>query len=204
MANEIKISAGRNSVCECLAHLTHQMSIDNFLFGDEESKTFLNLFYSILFWLLSVYYMQFWFFNKWNTLGAHCLLFLSFSLKKWRQPPPDGCRYKRWIWVVQVIESKKFASSLKCRDIPYKFSMYKTSDAFTWTRLYFGYIRVKQEKDDGEKFLNELFIVMQSRVFPLSMCVMHADLFGYFHISIDSMNKARTIFFFYSRSNTEM
>ena len=53
---------------------------------------------------------------------------------------------------------------------------------------------MKQEKDEEEKFLNELFIVMQSRVFPLSMCVMMT----YLAISIfhSILNKARTIFFF--------
>ncbi len=74
--------------------------------------------------------------------------------------------------------------SLKYRDIPSKFSIYQTSDAFTWTRLYFGYIRVKEEKDEGEKFLNELFSYSSSSVKgfpPFDVC--DADLFGYFHIS---------------------
>ena len=50
-----------------------------------------------------------------------------------------------------------------------------------------------QGKDEGEKFLNELFIVMQSRVFPLSMCVM----LTYLAISIfqSILNKARTVSF---------
>jgi hypothetical protein len=41
--------------------------------------------------------------NKWNTLGAHCLLFLLFSLKNEDNRHLMGVD-KRWIWVVQVIE----------------------------------------------------------------------------------------------------
>jgi hypothetical protein len=126
LANEIKISARRNSVCECLAHLsTHQMSIGNFWFGDEESKAFLNLLYSILFWLLSVYYMQLWFANM---EGAHRLLFLSFiSLKN---------EDNHHLGVDKTMNLSCAGNWIKRNlrvswNIPYKFPIYKTSDAFT-------------------------------------------------------------------------
>ena len=101
-----------------------------------------------------------------TTLGAHRLLFLSFSLKQWRQSS-DGCRYKRWIWVVQVIESKKFASFLEISRYPLQ--VFHIPNVRRFYLNYFGHMNHIQRKDEGEKFLNELFSV--SRGFFPFRCV---------------------------------
>ena len=48
---------------------------------------------------------------------------------------------------------------------------YKTSDAFNWTRLYYGHLNDTRERRRGRK-VSERIIHRQSRVFPRSMCVM--------------------------------
>ena len=126
MANEIKISAGRNSVCECLAHLTHQMSIGNFWFGGIKSffKIYFTRFYfdyytRLLHAILICY-------NKWNTLGAHRLLFLLFISLKNEDNHHLGVDKTMWIWVVQVIELKEICELVEISLISFPYTKRQT------------------------------------------------------------------------------
>jgi hypothetical protein len=148
--------------------------------------------------------MQLWFANKWNTLGAHRLLFMSFSLKNENNHHLMGVDKTMNLscagnWIKEIGE---FPWNIAI-SISYKFSIYKTSDAFTWTRLFFGHLSETALRERrGRKVSKRVIHRHQSRVFPLSMCVMMTYLvFSIFH-SIWWIRRALSLF--YSRSNTEM
>ena len=82
-------------------------------------------------------------------------------------------------------------------NIPYKFPIYKTSDAFTWTRLFFGHLSETALRERRGRKVSKRVIHRQSRVFPIR-CV------WCWPISIfqSILNKARSTISFYSRSIT--
>ncbi len=193
LANEIKISARRNSVCECLAHLsTHQPPNVHrqFLIWGWGIKSIFK--FTLLDFILIIIRLLYATLICQQVEGSHRLLFLSFiSLKN-----EDNHHLTMGVdktmnlscagnWIEEICELVE----ISLISFPYTKRQTLLLELF---RPYEWYTRERR----GRKVSKRVIHLRQSRVFPLSMCVMLTYLAFSIFQSIWRIRRARSFFLF--------
>ncbi len=163
-----------------------------FIIGDEESKTFFK--FTLLDFILIIIRLLYATLICLKVEGAHWLLFLSFSLKNENNHHLMGVDKTMNLscagnWIKEICELLEISRyPLQVFHIPNVRRFYLNATLF---QPFEWYTRERRGRKVSKRVI---FIVSQSRVFPLSMCVM----LTYFYISIYLMNKARLSLFLFT------